>query len=147
MAGNYRQGIYEVKNKEKYVGVKNPRYMSSWELDFMRFLDDNPNIIKWGSEIVVVPYYSPVDERNRRYMVDIFMQYRNRHGDIKTELVEIKPFNQTQQPKQTKGKKKKTYLKEVYTYNVNQAKWNSASRYAKERGWTFRVITEKDIYK
>lgn len=29
---------------------------------------------------------------------------------------------------------------------VNQAKWASAKDYAKNRGWEFKIITEKDLY-
>lgn len=142
----FRQGKYIVKNKEKYLGTKDPRYMSSWELDVFKRLDENPNVLKWGSETVIVPYYSTIDGRKRRYMVDIYVEYL-KNGEKITEIIEIKPFKETKPPKKVGRKKKETYLKELYTYSVNVQKWEAATKYAKERGWNFKIITEKDMYK
>ena len=143
----YKQGIYKVKNKDKYVGVKDPRYMSSWELDVFKYMDISTAVIKWGAEVVIIPYYSPADEKNRRYMVDLYIEYKTRTGQIRKELVEVKPFAQTQPPMKKGRKSKTTFLREVYTYNVNAAKWAAATDYAKKRGMVFRIITENDIYK
>lgn len=143
----YKQGTYKVVNKDKYVGDGDPRYLSSWELILFRFLDKNPHIIKWGSENVIVPYYSNADGRNRRYMVDLFIKYKDKDGNIKKELLEIKPHAQTQPPKKGGRKKKTTYLREVYTYQVNMDKWKAAEAYARKRKMEFRLITEKHIFK
>jgi len=154
MGNNYRQGIYEVINKSKYVGVKNPRYMSSWELRVFEYFDRNPNVVEWGAETVIVPYISQADMcdqfpngKPRRYLIDLYVKFRNRSGNIVKQLIEIKPFAQTQQPKPTRGKRKNTYLKEVYTYQVNTDKWIAAAKFAKDRKMLFRIITEKDIFK
>jgi hypothetical protein len=146
-AGHYHQGTYEVKNKDKYVGSTNPRFMSSWELVLFKFFDNNPNVKKWGAENVIIPYYSHADERNRRYMVDLFVEYENKDGKIVRELLEVKPYAQTQPPTKSGRKKRSTYLKEVYTYQVNIDKWSAAASYAKKRKMQFRVLTEKDIFK
>lgn len=143
----FRQGIYQVKNKEKYLGEKNPRYLSSYELTVFRFFDNNPNVIKWGAELVKIPYYDPVLEKNRRYLVDVYVKYRNRKGQELEELVEIKPLNQVSTPKKSKRKKDSTYLQECRTYTTNQAKWQAARDYAKKRKMNFRILTEKEIYK
>lgn len=144
---HFRQGIYEVKNKSKYVGSQNPRYMSSWELVVFKFFDDNPSVKKWGAETVIIPYYSHADEKNRRYMIDLFVEYENKRGKVVRELLEIKPHAQTQPPKKGGRKKKSTYLKELYTYQVNVDKWSAAKKYAKKRKMDFRVLTEHDIFK
>ena len=143
----YKQGTYKVKNTSKYLGTSNPRYLSSYELRVFNYLDNSPHVLKWGAEIIIVPYYSPADESNRRYMVDIYAEYRKPSGEVVKEIIEIKPTKDTIQPKKTRGKKQRTYLREVYTYNVNIAKWIAATAYAKARGWTFRLLTEKDIFK
>lgn len=148
MAVKYKQGNYVVRNPEKYVGnINKVRYMSSWENVIMNFFDNNPNILKWSSESVIVKYYSPVDQRHRRYMVDFFVEYRNAKGEVIKELLEVKPRKETIPPVSKRGKKKSTYLKEVYTWNVNQAKWTAATKYAKDRGMTFRLIDETHIFK
>jgi len=145
--GKFIQGDYTVVNKEKYIGnVHKVRYLSSWELVIMKFFDHNSNIIKWSSESVIVKYYSPIDQRQRRYMVDFFVQYKNAKGEIIKELLEVKPRKETIKPVSKRGKKKSTYLKEVYTWNVNIAKWAAAQKYAKERGMTFRIIDETHIF-
>lgn len=144
---NYMQGTYQVKNKEKYVGGKAPRYLSSWELQVFKYFDSNPNVLQWGAECVIVPYWSEVDQRKRRYMVDLYVKYKNRNGDVLEEIIEVKPLMQTTPPKKGGRKKKETYLREVYTWNVNQAKWKAAAEYAKKRNMKFRIITEKDIFR
>jgi len=143
----YKQGTYKVKNKSKYVGQGDPRYLSSWEYDCFEFFDMHPDVIQWGAENVIVPYYSTADGRNRRYMVDLFVKYKDEKGQVIKELVEIKPFCQTQPPKKTRRKKQSTYLKESYTFQVNIDKWKAASLYAKKRKMRFRIITEKNIFR
>jgi len=143
----FLQGEYKVKNKDKYVGNKDPRYLSSWELEAFKYLDGNPNIMRWGSELVIIKYFSPVDGRDRRYMVDLFVEYYNSSGKLVKEIIEIKPFKETKPPKNTSRKKRQTYLKELYTWEVNKAKWAAAAIFAKQRKLTFRIITEKSIFK
>jgi len=146
MPRNYCQGVYEIQNWDKYMGTKNPTYRSSWERDFFTWADRSPAVIEWGSEIIVVPYWCKVKQKKRRYMVDILIKYKNRYGDIKTEIVEIKPASQVCAPK--KGRKKpSTYLEEQLTWQVNVSKWEAATKYAEERGWRFRIMTENEMYK
>lgn len=143
---NTSKGEYTVKNRDKYVGVGNPRYLSSWELVVFKKLDHHPDVIEWGAENVIIPYYSTADGRKRRYMVDIYMKYRDKQGKIRKELVEIKPFKETQPPKNSKRKKTSTYLQEVYTFAVNTDKWKAATKYAKDRKMEFRILTEHGIF-
>ena len=143
----YKQGIYKVINKDKYLGTSDPRYLSSYELHVFNYLDRSPHVLEWGAEIIVVPYYSHVDESNRRYMVDVFVVYQKPNGDKVTEIIEIKPTKDTIKPVNKKGKKRSTYMRELYTYNVNIAKWLAAKKYADKRGWNFRLLTEKNIFK
>ena len=56
MATKFASGKYEILNASKYVGAKAPTYRSSWELAFMRMCDNHPNITKWASENVKIPY-------------------------------------------------------------------------------------------
>jgi len=125
---------------EKYMGDPSNIIMrSSWETRFAIWCDKNPQIEKWSSEETVVPYVSPIDGRPHRYFVD----FKIRTSNGKTYLVEIKPKKQTLPPEGTR--KTKQYLTEVSTYLVNQAKWEYAKRYAKERNWEFVIITEDNL--
>jgi len=145
MARSYKQGKYEVQNWDKYIGTKTPRYLSSYEKSVFEFLDRSPAVKKWGSEVVVVPYYNTVKQRKARYLVDIYVEYENKHG-IQKELLEIKPYNQTQ-PVKKGNKKESTYIEESLTYQQNTDKWKAASKYAEERGWKFKILTERSIFR
>ena len=46
----YAQGLYEVKNINKYVRKGKPKYRSGWELTFLIFCDTNDKIMSWASE-------------------------------------------------------------------------------------------------
>lgn len=141
------QGNYEVQNKSKYVGTdKNPRYLSSYELEVFQFLDKHPSILEWGAEVVVVPYFNPVKQRKARYIVDIYVKYRKKSGEVVTELIEIKPTKDCVAPKKTGRKKNATYVRESATWITNQAKWAAAKKYAEERGMKFRILTENSIF-
>ena len=110
----------------------------------MVWCDNNANIQEWGSEETIIPYISPVDNRVHRYFPDFYVRARTRHGRIKKFIIEVKPLSQTKIPKKQKRVTKK-YLTEVKTYAVNDAKWNSAMKYCKDRKWNWRILTEKDI--
>lgn len=128
---------------EKYEGDHtNIIARSSWEIKFMNWVDSNSSVISWGSETIIVPYRSPLDNKPHRYFCDFKMKVKNSSGIIKTYLIEIKPFGQTILP-QTKNKKR--YLTEASTYMVNQAKWAAAKRWATDRGWEFIVLTEYEL--
>jgi len=141
----YNQGRFTPKRPEKYVGnVNEIIFRSSWERKFLQWCDDNPGVIKYASEELIIPYYSPVDQRMRRYFVDFVIMVKTRTGEIKKFAVEIKPSAQCELPKQTK--KTKRYLTEMATYATNQAKWKAADEYCKSRGLEFLVLTEKHLF-
>lgn len=137
---NYYQGKYKVKNPHKYVGdATNVIYRSSWELKFLNWCDANPNVVKFSSEETIVPYVSPIDSKPHRYFVDFKIVL----STGKTYLIEIKPACQMVPP--TGTRKTKRLLQETATFLVNQAKWEAATRFAKARGWEFKVLNEYDI--
>ena len=141
----YKQGVFNPKNYRKYKGdPTNIIYRSGWELRLFKYLDENVNIISWVSEEVVVPYKNPFDNRYHRYFPDVLAVVKDKDGNQKTFLIEVKPEKQTKEPVK-KEKVNKQYLNEVVTYGINQAKFEAAEKYAKDRGWEFRVITEKDL--
>lgn len=110
----------------------------------MVWCDKNPNVLKWGSESVIVPYYSPLDNKMHRYFVDNVLVIKEGTA-IKKYLVEIKPFAQTKAPKKHGNKKASTLLYEEATWTVNQAKWEAATKYAQANGWEFLILTEKEL--
>ena len=149
MATKFKQGLYTVKHPEKYIGdVTKVRYMSSWELQMFMFLDGNPNILKWSSEEVVIPYIKPTDGRVHKYYPDLLVLYRDQNGVERWELIEVKPSTQL---KLSKSKSPKTRQLQNLTLSVNKAKWDSALRWCEHQqnngmNVTFRIITEKQIF-
>jgi len=54
-------GKYSPKNTNKYLGDPTKIfYRSLWERRVMVHLDDNPSVIGWSNEEIVIPYLSPV---------------------------------------------------------------------------------------
>lgn len=119
---------FHPRNPQKYVGDVNSIIMrSSWEIKFAIWLDSNPAVLKWGSEIKAIPYFSTVDGRIRRYYPDFWVLVKGRDGEDKRLLIEIKPRSQILPPK---SKKHKTLKEETITWKRNQDKWTAAKEYA-----------------
>ena len=139
-------GRFSPKNPNKYLGdPMNIIYRSLWERRVMVHLDENPGVVKWSSEEIVIPYLSPVDNRWHRYFPDFYVQTMNKNGMLESRVLEIKPKSQAVAPK-AKKRVTKQYIQEVMTYGINEAKWKAATEYCKDRNWKFVVLTEDDIF-
>jgi hypothetical protein len=138
------KGTFKPKNPSKYKGnANNIIYRSSWELRVMKYFDDNPNVIWWASEELVIPYKSPVDNRMHRYFPDFVAKVKQKGGSEKTMVLEVKPDAQTRMPVQKR--KTQRFIQEAATYAINQEKWRAADLFCREHGWQFKVITEKEL--
>ena len=145
--GGPLRGRFIPKNPTKYVGnVNRVIFRSSWELRFMKWLDENNAVLRWGSEELAIPYVNPIkiDPNGRpkvsRYFPDFVILYRDVTGTIKKEIIEVKPM---QQSVMTPGMSDRDKM----AYAVNQAKWKAASIFAEAQGATFRVVTEKSMFR
>lgn len=136
----HAQGVYQPKNPQKYRGSQMPIYRSSWERDFMVTCDLNPAVLEWCAEPFSIPYTSPLDGKTKQYWPDFMIRYIDNKGVIKSQLVEIKPYKQTQLS-MAKTKKAKMV---VY---INYAKWQYAMQFCQQNGIEFKVLTEKELYK
>jgi len=136
---NFRQGFYEVKNSQKYVGNGKPKFRSGWEMTFMMFLDSNDNVISWASEPVRIPYRNPLTGKMTMYVPDFIVTYRGPKETVRAELIEIKTKKQSLVESKMKDRDKAIVA-------VNYAKWHAATLWAKQNGLTFRVITEEQIF-
>jgi len=138
------KGWFTPKNRSKYKGdSENVVYRSSWELRVMKWLDENPSVIWWASEELIIKYKSPIDQKIHRYFPDFIVRLKQKNGTESTVVIEIKPYKQTIKPVQKR--KTNRFLQEAATYAVNQEKWRAADLFCKEHGWQFKVLTEKDI--
>ena len=138
-------GKFSPKNTNKYLGdPTSVWYRSLWERRVMVRLDDDPNVIEWSNEEIIIPYLSPIDGRWHRYFPDFFVRVKNRHGVQEAMILEVRPLKQAVPP-QVKKRITRQYIQEVATYGINEAKWKAATEYCKDRNWSFKVITEKDL--
>lgn len=136
----FAQGIFTPRNSTKYVGKHAPRYRSGWELTFMNFCDNNSSVLYWASEAISVPYRNPFTGKPSMYIPDFFVVYVNKFGKQIAEIVEIKP------KKQSLIESKVANARDRSIVAVNHAKWQAAMAYCKHQGYTFRVVTEDDLF-
>lgn len=137
----YHKRLFKPIFPEKYSGDPTNIIMrSSWETMFANWCDKNPSIVRWSSEETIVPYRCPTDGKIHRYFVDFKITLK----EGKTFLVEVKPAKQTLPPVYP-GRQTQRYLTESMLFIKNQAKWEAARNYCKDRGWEFKIITEKEL--
>lgn len=136
----WAQGTYTVINKDKYVGTREPRYRSGWELSFMRFCDLNEHILQWASEAIQIPYRHPLTGRQTIYVPDFLITYRTKNNTVQAELIEIKPKKQS-------VVESKMSSKDRAVVAINYAKWAAAQAWCRRQGIAFRVITEDQMFK
>tara|TARA_B100000427_G_C15470492_1_gene578318 strand:+ start:878 stop:1327 length:450 start_codon:yes stop_codon:yes gene_type:complete len=138
------KSLFKPTKPRKYKGdINNIICRSSWEKRFCSWCDLNESIIEWGSEEFWIPYRAP-DGKTRRYFPDFIIKVKESNGKIKTYVIEVKPSKQTRPPKPRKNVTK-SYLYECKTYAVNQAKWQAADEWCKDKRIEFKIITEKEL--
>jgi len=135
----YANGKFTIKNRDKYVGRKEPTYRSSWEWSFMNFCDNNPNIIQWASEPFMIPYCNPFNGRNTIYVPDFMMVYVDRNGQRHAEVIEVKPSKETTIEAARSVRDRAAVV-------LNMAKWSAAESWCKNYGMRFRIVTEQNLY-
>lgn len=143
----YKQGYFKPLNPQKYIGTHPIIYRSSLEKKFMEFVDDNPNVIGWGSESYKIPYIKPTDNKIHIYYIDFFVHIKNKNSQIEKYIVEVKPHKYTLPPKESKNKAKRTMLYESLNWVINSAKWEAAKQFAQKYNYKFDIITEKHLSK
>ena len=137
------KGLFKPTHPKKYVGNTNMIvYRSLLERKFMRYCDNNDDILFWASEELPIRYYNPLDKKYHRYFPDFVIKTTNNERFV----IEIKPSRQVEKPK-TPKRKTKSYMRESFQYIKNQAKWQAARKYCDDKGMEFKLITEKDLGK
>tara|TARA_B100001057_G_scaffold440865_2_gene475070 strand:- start:3608 stop:4042 length:435 start_codon:yes stop_codon:yes gene_type:complete len=136
----FAHGKYNLKNQEKYIGLKTPTYRSGWEHAFMRLCDEHPNVAKWASESIKIPYRHPFTGKYTIYVPDFFVVYVDKNGRKHAELIEVKPAAQS-----TMEKAGRSYKKQQQVI-INNAKWEAANAYAKQQKIKFRVVSEEQLF-
>lgn len=141
MSRNTLNGRFIPKHPEKYMGDPSKIFFrSSWELTALKFFDTSPSILKYASEEIKIPYIKPTDGRIHNYYPDFLIIYKDKQGQIKKELLEIKPL------KEVKLTNKSSVYDKV-SIAINEAKWKAATAFALQHGLTFRILTEASIFR
>lgn len=124
---------------------------SGWETRFCQWCDIHPQIKRWSSEPVPIPYHNPVTKKVARYFVDFYIEVE-KNGVLEGFLIEVKPNAQIKPPSQKllEGnrtlKKIQSYNWQLKTYLVNKAKFDAAIVFAKSRGMKFAICDEKFLF-
>jgi hypothetical protein len=140
----FRQGYYNPRNPEKYIGASTIIYRSSWEKKFCHWCDHNESVISWVSEPFSIKYFNLLDQKFHKYFPDFYVKMVK--GDIIEEyLVEIKPKAQLQKPSLPKRKTAKSIANFKYgyeTYVRNLCKTAALNKLAEERNYKVMLLTE-----
>ena len=139
MANKFFKGEYILQHPEKYSGSRPPIYRSSWEYGVMRLFDNNPAIISWASESVIVRYMDPLTGHKKNYIPDFLVVYQDKSGQTHAELVEVKPSKEAVLTEAKSTRDRALVAR-------NHAKWHAANAFCKRNGMSFRVLTESQIF-
>lgn len=145
MAGFPKPKNFYPTNPDKIIGDPTKIISrSSWETKVFNKLDKSRDVVKWGSECLVINYRSPKDNMMHRYFPDLVVVAKAKDGSFITTVIEIKPLAQSIPPKANKNAKR--YHDQVMVYAINQAKWKAAELWCEQRNISFKVMTELDIF-
>ena len=142
----YLQGKFKPKNPQKYNGdPSNIVYRSSYEPKFMQYCDLTESVTSYQSEEFWIPYRSPLDNKIHRYFPDFFIKYKDKDGNMRNLVVEIKPAKDLKEPPTNPPKRTKSWAYSVKMWATNQAKWKAAKEWCEDHNYEFRILTEKDL--
>lgn len=141
----YLQGKFQPKNPKKYKGnIDKIFFRSSYEMKYMKYLDEEAAVLQWASEEIAIEYIS-VDNKKHRYFPDFWIKVLGKDGKITQYIVEIKPHVQTIPPNM-KRKKTKRLMEDILTYEINKAKWKAAEQFCNKYNMVFVKLTEKELF-
>ena len=98
-------------------------FRSSWEYEYMVWLDSNPDVVRWESESVRIAYRRNLLSSNLSFYIPDFLIF---YTDGRKELVEIKPAS--------KRENKIVCRKEM-----------SAIQWCEEHMATYKILTEVEL--
>jgi hypothetical protein len=127
-----------LRHPEKFKGRRPITLRSSWEIKFvLRFIDIQENILEWKNEDIIIPYFFEIDRKWHRYFPDFWIKFKDKYGNIRESIIEIKPIKDT-----ILAKNKKNFE----TFIKNKNKFESAELYCKNRKIDFMILTEKELF-
>lgn len=163
-SGEYIKGVFKPEHPEKCLNYngKFPRakeitYRSSWEKKVCYFCDLTEEVLEWGSEILEIPYYSTLDNKQHVYVTDFIFMIKDKDNVVSKYVIEVKPKSQTPElnemgqikyPDPPKKKTQKALAKWQEYCNVlkrNEEKWSAARSWCRKNNYIFKVLNEQQI--
>jgi hypothetical protein len=145
--------VYKPVNRNKFLNPEGYAVCrSGWETEVCKWLDHNPNVIHWGSELFAIEYVHPYKRdgkglpRKAKYFPDYYVEIREKDLSITKIIIEVKPAKECKPSRKSGKKSKDTLIHEEATFSINTAKWKAASLYCEKMGWKFKILTEKDLF-
>jgi hypothetical protein len=111
----------------------------------MQYCDLSESILSYQSEEFFIPYISPIDGRYHKYFPDFFIKYKDKEGNIRKAIIEVKPKKDLKEPEKNPKRKTRSWAYQVKTWAVNQQKWSAAKKYCETRGYEFKIFTEDQL--
>ena len=149
--GHFNTGIFYPQNPNKVIKLNDKGglwYRSGWELRVSKFLDTNPNVVRWGAEFFEINYID-INGKSHRYYPDFYAEFRTDDPHTyKRMVMEVKPYKEVitpQPPKNSNHKALQAYERSIAVYYKNAYKWQKAIEFCKNRGLEFFIITEKNL--
>jgi len=101
---------------------------------------EHTSVTQWASEAIRIPYRNPFTGKQTIYVPDFFIAYADKSGKSHVELIEVKPSNQAVKERTGRSKHNQAH------WVLNQAKWEAARAWCKQKNIFFRIVTEQDLY-
>lgn len=141
-------GRYTLKNPKKYLGIgTSPIYKSRNELIAFNKFDMDDKVLRWGYEIIEIPYFCQIDNKIHKYKTDIYCEIKKGDEIIRC-IIEIKQSTDLHPPvKPTlmNQRSKQRYAYSMRSYIVNMNKWKAAADFCKKANFKMVLLTEKDL--
>lgn len=109
-------------------------YLSNYELDWYKILDDNKIYYKTNMSIYL-PYIHPKDDEIHFYCPDVLI-YENDKFKTLLEIQEVKPYEFAYNPKNNDS---------IY-YIITKRKLDALKKFSIDNNLKYSIITEKEIY-
>lgn len=137
----FKQGKFEDHfQPKKYYGIYPIIYRSSWEFKYMIQLERNPNVEKWSSEEIIIPY-----EMLEKVGGKVVTKKHNYHTDFTVHMKSGSIFVLEIKPKAQSPRFKSQIRRDPTAYK-NACKWKAALEYCNQKGFIFKVLTEEHLF-
>lgn len=148
----FSQSMFYPKNAQKYIGDPTKIICrSSWETKFCHYCDNTPAILRWGSEVIEIPYKDK-NGKLHRYYPDFYMEVDRPDLPhlMERAVIEVKPFQETTPPEiplNATMPQLKRIQYQMETWEKNFHKWAFAVEWCTQRDYKFVIVTEHDLKK